>query len=231
MYTSQNVLLFWLKIRGWLACWCGTHRGSLNFSHPSRACVTPWSAGPLWNGFLAPWLRPCDHGSGTQTWFSFASNCVFSWRVLVQSWPCRMVSWSLSCWMRPIWSFLYLTGLRCVGHLMLACAACAGGFWIWFAGSKRMLNAPKVLHAYPYGTRPLPCFPKHFERMCAGCVNTGSNIDCRRKRVAALSVPFENIILFLDGWMTLVLTCFDILGVDVLDILERFPKKIYTWSL
>ena len=57
-----------------------------------------------------------------------------------------------------------------------------------------MLDAPKVLHAYPYGTRLLPCFPKHFERMCAVCVNTGSNIDCRRKRVAALSVPFENIL-------------------------------------
>ena len=56
-----------------------------------------------------------------------------------------------------------------------------------------MLDAHKVLHAYLYGTRLLLCFPKHFERMCAVCVNTGSNIDCRRKRVAALSVPFENI--------------------------------------
>ena len=60
-----------------------------------------------------------------------------------------------------------------------------------------MLDAHKVLHAYLYGTRLLLCFPKHFERMCAVCVNTGSNIDCKRKRVAALSVPFENIYLYI----------------------------------
>ena len=86
-------------------------------------------------------------------------------------------------------SFRCLMGLRCMGHLMLTCAGCTGGFWI-------VLYAHKVLHVYLYGTRSLPCFPKHFERMCAVCVDigsNGSNIDCRRKRVAALSVPFENI--------------------------------------
>ena len=61
-----------------------------------------------------------------------------------------------------------------------------------------MLYAHKVLHAYLYGTRLLPCFPKHFERMCAVCVDIGSNIDCRRKRVAALSVPFENIYIYIS---------------------------------
>ena len=44
-----------------------------------------------------------------------------------------------------------------------------------------MLYAHKVLHAYLYGTRSLPCFPKHFERMCAVCVDVESTLIAEEK--------------------------------------------------
>ena len=63
----------------------GVSLGRINSAVGLTTVFSPWSAGPFWNGFLAPRLRPRDHGSGPQTWFYFASNCVFSWRVLMQS--------------------------------------------------------------------------------------------------------------------------------------------------
>ena len=173
---NWSFALFWWDWRLWQRpLGAGTDCGSLtmwlHWCLLSRAVAIPWNL-TLWPELFTrhcagSTLPPTSSGLRAQT----IGLMVFPETELMMcgfkdtdfnvtsSNPCCSWSSCLTSWLwRSFPSCESALGFSAVGHLMLTCAACTGGFWIWFAGSKRVLYAHKVLHAYLYGTRLLPCY-------------------------------------------------------------------------